>query len=184
LISSVHRTVLGSQFTRLRSTVRLQMCVRSRPPGGLSARIRSTELPTVPNPTMATRKGCLRLEFSFAITEIEFVLAVVIPFAIDKDGAASRRLRSRRRSCFPIRRARFMGAGECNTVCTDPPCQAILRSPSLSCSNLSGACAGEELRVQVAHGLGNIGLRDHEADVNFRCALGNHADVYVSLCNC
>src|SRR5439155_10120855 len=95
---AVHRAVLGSQFPRLRSTWRLQTCVSSSPPRAFSARIRATELPTVPKPRMAIRKGCLRLEFSFAISEIEFVLAVVIPFTIDKDGVASRGLGARRRS--------------------------------------------------------------------------------------
>src|SRR5258708_3831893 len=39
-------------------------------------------------------------------------------------------------------------------------------------------CAREEMPMQVAHRLWHIALLDHEADIDFRCALGNHADVY------
>ena len=76
-----------------------------------------------------------------------------------------------------------MHPGDFSTLCAPPP-QSIRCATLFSCGNLSGASAREELRVQVAHGLGNIIFLDYEADVNFRRTLGNHADVYVGLRNC
>ena len=55
--SSLHTTAGAVQSTRLRATLRLKTCVNSSPSGFDSDRMRATELPTVPNPKMATRSG-------------------------------------------------------------------------------------------------------------------------------
>src|SRR6266566_6631324 len=88
-ISSVQRTVAGSQSTRLRSTLRLQIWVSRRPAGDRSDKIRATELPTVPNPTIATFSdfGALGGPCSVsAVAELGPTLAIRLDLDLWSDG--------------------------------------------------------------------------------------------------
>src|SRR5260370_40301822 len=69
----------GSQSTRLRLMLRLHLTHICNPAGECSARIRATELPTVPNPTIATFRdfGVLGCSCSVStVAELGFALVI------------------------------------------------------------------------------------------------------------
>src|ERR1041385_3565334 len=105
--------------------------------------MRATELPTVPNPTIAT------LQVEGDLTE-----TTEARFAND----------------FFF----FMAGTD-----TDLPAWTFLRSLCFD----GFLWRSEKVIMQVPHAMRDVALFNYETDVDFRCTLGNHADVHSCLGN-
>src|SRR5664280_349501 len=93
---SVHTTDAGTHFAaadaRLRSTLRLKMCVSSTPGSFDSAITRATELPTVPNPSSAIFTGAPEASVVFVRVVTAFrneVLRLIAMSVIDSIGKSA-----------------------------------------------------------------------------------------------
>src|SRR5579864_2196079 len=164
LMSSVHLIAVESQSTRLRCTLRLRMCVRRSPAGGCSVRIRATELPTVPKPTMATlRVRCEALRLPRVVdwgarSVTVFTILIALLFLLTE---------------YPLQL--FFPPVSLSDLQDGSPA-LLRRTHSLvfahalhhSVSRLPFCFSRpEKILMQVAHCLGHIAFAYHKTDINF-----------------
>ena len=159
----------SSRCFAFRSKLRLQMWLRCRPAGECSVRIRATELPTVPKPRMATFSGFCGAYSPWRQRRkwIGSWISNPSPLRPCRAGLPFRKPISIDLS--PARRPRRW---------SDTRRAHLLSDRAIVFAELTAARLWPERNVvQAAHRTWNVAFLHYEADVNFRCALGNHANV-------